>query len=149
RLDYAINSRNTLVSRYSYNHNVLRNLGVNGFSLPERGFNQSSTSQVFQVTETAVLNATTINETRFQFSHNHSESLGASTIPGLNVSGACGGGGPSAGHATSDRNNWELSNFTQIQKGTHTIKFGGRVRGVHVSDVSPTGFNGSWSFNGE
>src|SRR5260370_7073245 len=67
RLDYAINSKNTLVSRYSYNHRHVENSGLGGFSLPERGFTTSSTSQVFQVTETAVLNATTINETRFQF----------------------------------------------------------------------------------
>ena len=32
RLDYAINPRNTLVARYSYNHNVTQNNGVGGFS---------------------------------------------------------------------------------------------------------------------
>src|SRR6266568_3400838 len=111
RIDYAINQQNTLVSRYSYNHNVQRKIGVNGFSLPERGFNQSSTSQVFQVTETAVLNATTINETRFQFSHNHSESLGNSSIPTLNVSGAFVGGGSQVGHAIGNTSRWELQNF--------------------------------------
>src|SRR5713226_5611838 len=49
RLDYAINARNTLVARYSFNHNVTQNNGVGGFSLAERGYNNSSTSQVFQV----------------------------------------------------------------------------------------------------
>lgn len=148
RVDYAINSRNTLVARYSYNHNALEDLGVNGFSLPERGFDQSSTSQVFQVTETAVLNATTINETRFQYSHNRSESLGATSIAALNVSGAFTGGGPSVGHAISTTNRWELQNFTQIQKGMHTIKFGGRLRSVSTDDISPGNFNGQWIFAG-
>src|SRR6266849_5183820 len=148
RLDYAINARNTLVSRYSYNHNVTRNNGVGNFSLPERGYNNSNTSQVFQVTETAVLNATTINETRFQFNRNHFESLADSTRPVLNVSGAFVGGGSQVGHAINTSNRWELSNFTQIQKGTHTIKFGGRVRGVSITDVNPFNFGGQWSFNG-
>jgi hypothetical protein len=148
RVDYAINSRNTLVARYSYNHNVLDNLGVNGASLPERGFDQSSSSQVFQVTETAVLNATTINETRFQFSHNRSESLGNTAIPTLNVSGAFTGGGPSVGHAISSSNRWELQNFTQIQKGMHTLKFGGRLRHVSIEDIAPGNFNGQWIFTG-
>jgi len=148
RFDYAINDRNTLVARYSYNHNVLSDIGVNGFSLPERAYDQSSTSQVFQVTETAVLNATTINETRFQFSRNRSESLGNTTIPTLNVSGSFVGGGPSVGHAISQTSRWELQNFTQIQKGAHTIKFGGRVRDVHINDISPGNFNGQWTFNG-
>ena len=148
RLDYAINAKNTLVARYSYNHNVQQNIGVGGFSLPERGFNNSSTSQVFQVTETAVINATTVNETRFQFNHNRFESLADSTKPVLIVSGAFVGGGSQGGHSINTSNRWELSNFTQIQKGTHTIKFGGRVRGVSITDTNPFNFGGQWSFNG-
>jgi hypothetical protein len=148
RVDYAINPRNTLVARFSYNRNLLENLGASGFSLPERGFNQSSSSQVFQVTETAVLNATTINETRFQFSRNRSESLGNTAIPTLNVSGSFVGGGPSVGHASSTSTRWELQNFTQIQKGMHTLKFGGRLRRVSIDDINPGNFNGQWIFTG-
>ncbi len=144
RIDYAINPRNTLVTRYNFNHSVSRNSGVNGFSLPERAFDSSFTSHVFQVTETAVLNATTINETRFQFSHNRSEQLGNNTIPVLNVSGSFIGGGSQIGHASSTTNRWELQNFTQIQKGMHTIKFGGRIRDVSISDISPNNFGGQW-----
>ncbi|HSP61953.1 MAG TPA: hypothetical protein VLQ90_03125, partial [Pyrinomonadaceae bacterium] len=118
------------------------------FSLPERGYNNSSTSQVFQVTETAVINATTVNETRFQFNHNRFESLADSTKPVLNVSGAFIGGGSQSGHTINTTNRWELSNFTQIQKGTHTIKFGGRVRGVSLNEVNPNNFGGQWIFTG-
>ena len=148
RVDYAINSRNTLVARYSYNHNVVKNQGVGGFSLPDRAYDFSFTSQVFQLTETAVLNPTTINETRFQFSHNRSEQLGNSTIPVLFVSGSFIGGGSQVGHATNTSNRWELQNFTQIQKGQHTIKFGGRIRNVSISDVNPNNFGGQWVFTG-
>ena len=148
RIDYAINAKNTLVARYSFNHNVQQNVGVGGFSLPERGYNNSSTSQVFQVTETAVLNATTVNETRFQFNHNRFESLADSTKPVLNVSGAFVGGGSQSGHGINTTNRWELSNFTQIQKGTHTIKFGGRVRDVSLNEVNPNNFGGQWIFTG-
>jgi len=148
RIDYAINPRNTLVTRYSFNHSVSKNSGVNGFSLPERAFDTSFTSHVFQVTETAVLNATTINETRFQFSHNHSEQLGNSTTPVLSVSGSFIGGGSQIGHASNTTNRWELQNFTQIQKGMHTIKFGGRIRDVNISDISPNNFGGQWIFTG-
>jgi hypothetical protein len=148
RIDYAINPSNTLVTRYNFNHSVSKNSGVNGFSLPERAFDSSFTSHVFQVTETAVLNPTTINETRFQFSHNRSEQLGNSTIPVLNVSGAFIGGGSQIGHASNTTSRWELQNFTQIQKGMHTIKFGGRIRHVSISDISPNNFGGQWIFTG-
>src|SRR5688572_22945167 len=73
RIEYAINSNNTLIGRYNYNRNRTENNGVGNFSLPERGYDFVSTNQNVQLTETAVINATTINETRFQFSHNRSE----------------------------------------------------------------------------
>ena len=154
RVDYAINSRNTLIARYNYFHSTIKNNGVNGFSLPTRGYDVASTNQNVQLTETAVINAFTINETRFQFSHGRSESLGNSTIPTLNVSGAFNGcvgsatGCSQVGHAINERNNWELNNFTQIQKGMHTFKFGGRIRGVHINDISPNNFGGQWVFTG-
>src|SRR5882724_8498606 len=148
RIDYAINPSNTLVSRYSFNHSVSKNSGVNGFSLPERAFDSSFTAHVFQVTETAVLNATTINETRFQFSHNRSEQLGNSTIPILNVSGAFVGGSSGIGHVTNTSTRWELQNFTQIQHGMHSIKFGGRIRDVSITENNPNNFGGTWTFPG-
>src|SRR6185503_20328537 len=97
---------------------------------------------------TAVLNATTINETRFQFQRNRSQSLGNTAIPTLNVSGSFTGGGPSVGDASSTSTRWELQNFTQMQKGTHTIKFGGRLRHVTLNDIAPSNFNGQWTFTG-
>jgi hypothetical protein len=148
RVDYAINSRNTLVARYNYFHQTTKNNGVGGFSLPSRGYPFSSTNQNVQLTETAVLNAVTINETRFQYSHNHSESLGNSTIPVLNVSSSFIGGGSQIGHSINNNSRWELNNFTQIQKGMHTFKFGGRVRGVSIDDSSPNNFGGQWIFSG-
>jgi len=148
RIDFAINSRNTLVARYNFNRFETRNNGVGGFSLPERGYDFTSTNQNVQLTETAVLNATTINETRFQYSHNRSESLGNSAIPVLNVSGSFISGGSQVGHAIVENNRWELNNFTQMQKGMHTIKFGGRIRGVKIDEISPNNFGGQWVFTG-
>ncbi|HZI46483.1 MAG TPA: carboxypeptidase-like regulatory domain-containing protein, partial [Pyrinomonadaceae bacterium] len=154
RIEYAINSRNTLIARYNYSHNSTDNQGIGGFSLPSRAYDNVNSNQTLQLTETAVINATTINETRFQFQHNTSESLGNSTIATLNVSGAFGGcvgdatGCSSVGHATNKRNSWELNNFTQIQHGLHAIKFGGRLRDSKQDDISPSNFGGAWSFTG-
>ena len=147
RLDYAINASNTLVARYNYFH-VTNLSGLGGFSLLSKSFNTSSTNHNIQLTETAVINATTLNEARFQYSHNSSETVGNGTIPGLSVSSSFNGGGANVGQASSERSNWEFSNFTQIQKGTHMFKFGGRIRGSSVNDTSPSNFAGSWGFTG-
>src|SRR5437870_3347683 len=127
RLDYAINTNNTLIVRYNFNRFRVENQGVVGFSLPERAYNTISTNQNIQVTETAILNPTTINETRFQFSHGRNEQIGNNSVPGLDVSGSFSAGGSQVGHSFNVRNSWELNNFTAKQKGPHAIKFGGRL----------------------
>src|SRR5690349_12401997 len=148
RLDYAINGSNTLVARYNFNRFRVNDAGVTGFNLPERGYDTISTGQNIQLTETAILNSTTINETRFQFSHNTNEQIGNNSVPALNVSGAFGSGGSQVGHSTNKRNFWELNNFTAKQQGAHAIKFGGRIRHVSIDDINENNFGGSWSFTG-
>jgi hypothetical protein len=148
RIDYQLNTNNTLVARYNYNRSRINNNGVSGFSLPGRAYDTFSTSHNFTVTETAVLNASMIAETRFQYAKNTNESFGDNTIPVLNVSGAFISGGSQVGHALSSNSRWELQNFLAWQKGTHALKFGGRVRGVHISDSNPSNFGGTYVFTG-
>ena len=119
RVDYAINTNNTLIARYNYNRSRTDNQGVGGFNLPERGFDSVSTFQNVQLTETAVLNPTTINEVRFQYAHGRTENIGNNTVPSLNVFSSFNSGGSQVGHSVNTRDSWELNNFTAKQKGTH------------------------------
>ena len=148
RLDYAINKNNTLIFRYNYNRFRADNQGIGGFTLPERGFDVLNVNQNIQLTETAILNPTTINETRFQFSHGRNEQDGNNSVPALDVSGSFSSGGSQVGHSFNVRKSWELNNFTAKQMGTHAIKFGGRLRHVSIDDTSQSNFGGSWTFFG-
>ncbi len=148
RIDYQLNTNNTLIARYSYNRSRSENNGVGAFSLPERGYDGAFTQHNFQFTETTVLNASMINETRFQYTRNRSENFGDNTIPVLNVSGAFISGGSQVGRTLNTNNSWELQNFLAWQKGTHALKFGGRIRGVSITDNSPNNFGGQWVFTG-
>ena len=148
RFDYAINPSNTLIVRYNYNRFRADDQGVGGFSLPERGFDIVNTNQNIQLTETAILNSTTINETRFQYSHGRNEQIGNNSVPALNVGGSFNSGGSQVGQSVNERNFWELNNFTARQHGSHAIKFGGRIRHVSVDDTNESNFGGSWSFTG-
>lgn len=148
RIDYQINANNTLVARYNYNRSRVEKSGIGGFSLPERAYDTFSTSHSFTLTETAVLNASMISETRFQYSKNSNESFGNNAVPTLNVSSAFISGGSQVGLAVSSNSRWEVQNFLAWQKGTHSLKFGGRVRGVHISDSNPNNFGGTFVFAG-
>lgn len=148
RFDYAINTNHTLIARYNFNRFTFENQGVSGFSLPERAFDTVSTNHNLQLTETAILNPTTINETRFQYSFGRNEQIGNNSVPALNVSGSFNGGDSQVGNSFNERSSWELNNFTAKQHGPHAIKFGGRIRHVNVDDNNEGNFGGTWSFTG-
>ena len=148
RFDYAINPDNTLVARYNYNRFHAENQGIGGFNLPERGFNLLTINHTVQLTETAILNPTTINETRFQFTRGTTELDGNNSVPALDVSGSFGSGGSQVGQSLNERTTWELNNFTAKQHGAHAIKFGGRIRHINIDDTNEGNFGGSWTFTG-
>ena len=148
RIDYAINTNHTLVARYNFSRFTADNQGIGGFTLPERGFNLVNQSQNIQLTETAILNPTTINETRFQYAYGTNLQLGDNDVPALDVSGSFSSGGSQVGRSFNKRQSWELNNFTAKQIGTHALKFGGRLRHVHIDDTSQNNFGGTWSFTG-
>ncbi len=148
RFDYQINPNNTLVTRYNYNRSSTENAGVGGFSLPVRAYDTSFTQQSIQATETAVLNASMINEVRFQFNNQTTESLADNSIPALNVSSSFISGGSQIGHVENTRRNWELADFLAWSKGTHAFKFGARIRRVSITDINPNNFGGTYTFTG-
>ncbi|HJP93367.1 MAG TPA: carboxypeptidase regulatory-like domain-containing protein [Pyrinomonadaceae bacterium] len=147
RIDYQINTNNTLVGRYNYARTT-RLTGVGGFSLPSRAYDSSNTEQSIQLTETAIINKTIINETRFQFEHNSNLQDADNSIPTIDVQQAFTGGGSQVGQSHSTDNQWELTNTTSMAEGPHALKFGGRLRSVHINQFSPQNFGGTFTFFG-
>lgn len=147
RIDYQLNTNNTLVGRYNYTRNT-RITGVGGFSLPSRAYSSKNTEQSVQLTETSIINKTIVNETRFQFEHQVNAQNANNTIPTINVQDAFIGGGAQVGQASSVNNQFELTNTTSLVLSTHSLKVGARLRGVRISDISPNNFGGTYTFFG-
>ena len=147
RIDYQLNPNNTVVARYEYEHS--RNItGVGGFSLASRKYSAFSTQQTVRLTETAIINKKTVNETRFQFNHQTSGDTANNSIPTNSVQEAFTGGGSQIGLSSNQTNRWELTNNTSLALGMHTVRFGARVRGTHITSISPQNFGGTWTFAG-
>jgi uncharacterized membrane protein YgcG len=147
RVDYQLNKNNTLVARYNYTK-FSRVTGLSGFDLPSRAYDSENTEQSVQLTETAVINKTIVNETRFQFEHGVTRQNADNSIPTINVQQAFVSGGSQVGQSSNTNNSWELTNITSFVHGFHSLKVGARLRGVRISDFSPQNFGGTDTFFG-
>ncbi|HJZ80317.1 MAG TPA: TonB-dependent receptor, partial [Pyrinomonadaceae bacterium] len=147
RFDYQLGANHTFVLRYSYSRFKAKNLGVSDFSLPSRAFNRATTEQTLQLTETAVLSPKMINETRIQYIRNRNRQEGG-TNPTVSVQESFIQGGSQVGKAHNEQDTWELQNYTTRTSGNHILRFGARLRHVHINDVSPTNFGGTFTFAG-
>jgi hypothetical protein len=148
RVDQKLNRTNTLVARYSYLNLNARNDGVGAFSLPQQALNTSQTEQTFQLTETAVLAKSVVNETRFQFIRDRLSQSGDNSTPTINVLDAFIDGGSLEGQSSTTTSRWELQNHFFFGIGKHNLKAGVQLRGVSLNDVSTRNFGGTFTFAG-
>lgn len=148
RFDYQLNTNNTLTARYAFSDVDIPGAGVGSFSLQSRGYDAKTRSQTVQMSETAVLGPSTINEVRFQFFRVDYQSIPFNDAPSINVLGSFNGGGSPVGRTTSVTNSYELQEYVSRSRGAHSLKFGARLRGQTVDDVSRQNFNGTFTFGG-
>ena len=146
RVDYQLSPKNTLTMRYSYARVGSTNNGIGQFSLPTQGFDMRNTEQTIQVTETAVLGARAVNETRFQYIRQRTNQTGGNSEPTISVLAAFTGGGNSMGLSITNHDHYEVQNLTSVTFNKHLVKVGGRLRDLNLWDRSLQSYNGRFTF---
>ena len=149
RADFQLTPSNTLTVRYVFSDATIQDSGVGGFNLLSRGYHAGSTSHTVQLSETAVLGASVVNETRFQLLRGDSSRIANDAGPAILVLGAFNGGGAQVGHSFDNQTSYEFQNYTSIARGTHTIRFGVRLREELVDSGSQQNFGGTFTFGGD
>src|ERR1035437_1390448 len=120
RVNYQLSSKITLDARYVYSRSETDNSGIGGFNLPSTGATNKGSQQQFFLTETQVVNTSTINESRFQYFKNDSNSTG--NDPELNISVANAfTQGSNYLRTYGNTGNYEFQNYTSITHGTQFI----------------------------
>jgi hypothetical protein len=147
RIDYQLGKNNTLTARYQYYRNTEDNQGIGTFNLPSQAYNSESTEHTLQISDTQIIGAKVVNETRFQYLRELNNQLAVNSQPTLNVLGSFGGGGNSQGEILDHQDHYELQNYTSVIHGNHTLKFGARLRGIRDANSSTSGFNGTFTFS--
>lgn len=148
RVDFKINKQHTLVARFNYNLSRQDLQGIGGFNLPSKAYRGRRSNLTVQITETAMLNEKTVNETRFQWIRNRFTQSSVSDAFALNVLDSFFGGGSQVGASSNAQDRFELQNFTSWSKGNHFLKVGARIRHYVNDNISPSNFGGTYTFAG-
>ena len=146
RIDYQLTPNNTLTVRYQYFRDVVTNANVGQFNLPETGSDTLGVEHTFQATDTQIIGAHAINESRFQFVHADNENTPLQTGATVDVGGAFRGNGSGGFGISNIQNRYEFQNTTFLNYGKHAWKFGGRIRATNDRDQISSNFNGTFSF---
>jgi hypothetical protein len=146
RFDAQLNEKNTLVARYGFEGSKSQNAGLGGFDLLSRAFASNDSEHSFRLTETAVISPTIINEVRFQYLRQRTSQNSTNNSPTIRVLDAFTSGGANVRQAFVNTDRFELQNYTSFLLGKHTLRVGGRLRRINLTDSSPGNFAGTFTF---
>ncbi len=146
RFDFQLTPNNTLTVRYMYDRQKSSNNGVSQFALQTQGYDTLNQENTLQVSDTQILSPRLINETRFEYIRDRDNQTPLFNTPTITVQGAFTGGGNNEGTVQDAQDHYELQNYTTASLGTHSIRFGGRLRAVRDANSSTAGFNGNYTY---
>jgi hypothetical protein len=147
RFDTSIGKKSTLIVRYSLSQSQQTNTGVGQFALASQGFNSNSTTQTLQVSNSQILSAKIVNDTRFQYIRSRTHQAPNSFDPAIVVQGAFTGGGNNIGTFRDNQDRYELQNYVSAAAGKQFFTFGGRLRANRDANYSLANYNGEYIFS--
>ena len=146
RLDLSAFEKSTLIFRYSINHSAETKGGVGSFALPEQGYNNRDTNQIFQLSNSQILTPKIVNDTRFQYTRSRVAQVPDSNLPQISVEGAFTGGGNAGGSYNDNQDRYELQNYISQTAGKQYFTYGGRFRATRDANRSSANYNGTYTF---
>ena len=146
RIDYQANSKNTFFARYQYYRDQEKNDGLGQLALASQAFDFSKTENTFQFSNTTIIDPRTINESRFEYRQVDNLQSAQNSQPQIAVLGAFIGGGNNIGINSTTQKNYQLQNYTSLDRGKHYFRFGGQVRVATENNNSTANFNGTFTF---
>jgi hypothetical protein len=148
RVDWQVNTTSTLTLRYDLNDESLKNQGVGGFALADRGFNTNVREDSIRVSGTTALTPKVYNEARAGITFFRSKSQAESNAPALDVLGFFSSGGAGLQLQQQDGSRVEIADNISYIVGKHRLKSGLQIYGRDTHDSNFSNFNGEFLFGG-
>lgn len=139
--------KHKLYLNYNFGTSRAKGQNVGNFSLPSRANDNDSQSHFLQFSETFLINANVVNQSRFLAAYFTNDSFGGSDEAAVNVLDAFFGGG-SQQNSSSKNFRFDATNETTWQMGRYALGFGFRFRGERVNQNSTANFGGTYTFSG-
>jgi hypothetical protein len=146
RLNFKVGQLSKLAASYKFKDKSRENQGVKGFNLPDRATGKLDQENEAKVFYNSIPGGIIVNEFRASFRHRNQNSIGATNLPATIVLGAFNSGGAQV----ADRERDTLVFFEDIasmNKGSHTLRFGGGVRPRFLWAQDASNFGGTFSYS--
>lgn len=148
RADWQIDTANTLMARYDFNSNRMRNQGVGGFNLTDRATDDNLSEGSLRFSLTSIVNQKMLNELRVGLTRQTLSEQARSNGPAITVLGAFGAGGASAQFIDHYEQRWEIVDNLTLTAGPHSLKFGVQIYDKSVRDLRSDNTKGTFIFGG-
>jgi hypothetical protein len=146
RVDRQLGKNNTFIGRYQYSSTDVKNNGVGLLVLPSEGTTNNTTVQTVQLSNTQLIGANIVSETRFQYLRTRLDQTPNSTAPTIVVQGAFNSGGSPTQASSDSQDAFEFQEYLSISHGNHFIRTGVRYRLLHETNTSTANYNGQYTF---
>ncbi len=148
RNDWQIGKDHSLIFRYDFNRTRVEGQGIGGLNLSSRAFDYEQTENNFRFSETAVINAKTVNELRIGLTLRDTEQRAVSDAPVIDVAGAFTAGGADLQRFSLKETDLEISNNLVTEAGNHILKIGTQIFNYRTNDRRRENQNGTFFFGG-
>jgi hypothetical protein len=148
RVDAQVTPTDTLSAHYIFENADIQHSGVGGFNLVSTGFHNHSNDKTVQLANTKLIGTNAVNEARFQFNRAYITSASDNLSPQIDVLNSFVGGGAQVGNSSNSLDSFEFQDYTTLSRGSHTWRFGVRVRAATLANTSPINFGGTFTFGG-
>ena len=145
RLDLQVGKNDTMTLRYQWFYDSETG-DIGSTELPSQSVTSTSKENMFQLSDSHIINDRMVNETRFEYRRAQDSTTPVSTAPTLMVSGNFTGGGASEQSSNDHSDHFELQNYTTMALGRHSLKFGAWLRDNRDANSSFSNRNGSVVF---
>ncbi|HXG63953.1 MAG TPA: carboxypeptidase regulatory-like domain-containing protein, partial [Blastocatellia bacterium] len=146
RTDYLATSKHTLGFQYRFEDDENLNFG-GGFDLPERGSTNRNREHSFRFSLTTIVTENAVNEARFEFERETSNTRALTDATAINVLDAFNAGGAQDSLFQDDiTDEYEFSNNLTYTYKRHTIKAGFRAEGERLDYINRSNFGGTFTF---